>query len=74
MSVGKYSPTVSAAYASEIPYAIVLIRLNEGPTMMSQMTDCDPDLVEIGMQVEVVFEVWSESVTMPLFKPVEVGD
>ena len=65
---------VSAAYASEIPYAIVLIRLDEGPVMMSQMTACDPDRVEIGMKVEVVFEVWSDSVTMPLGKPVEVGD
>ena len=60
---------VAPAYASEIPYAIVLVRLEEGPVMMSQMTGCDPNDVEIRMPLEVEFEAWSETVTIPLFKP-----
>jgi uncharacterized OB-fold protein len=60
---------VAPAYADDIPYAIVLVTLDEGPVMMSQMTACDVDGVEIGLRVEVEFEAWSEAVTMPLFKP-----
>jgi uncharacterized OB-fold protein len=60
---------VSPAYAELIPYVIALIRLEEGPCMMGQLRDCDVESVQTGMAVTVVFEDWSEQVTMPLFKP-----
>ena len=61
---------VSKAYADEVPYVLALIRLEEGPTMMSALTDCDPESVESGMPVEVVFEQWSEDITIAKFRPV----
>ena len=61
---------VSEAYAADTPYVIALVRLDEGPVMMSHVTDCDPELVRSGMPVEVVFKAWSDEVTMPTFKPV----
>ena len=64
---------VSKAYAGEVPYVLALIRLEEGPTMMSALTGCDPEKVESGMPVEVVFERWSEDITMPKFRPVPVA-
>lgn len=36
------------------PYAIVNVRLPEGVTVQSVMTDCDPADVRIGQEVEVV--------------------
>jgi uncharacterized OB-fold protein len=46
-----------------------LIQLEEGPTMMSNIVQCDPDSVTTGMPVEVVFEAWSDEITMPQFRP-----
>jgi len=60
---------VSEAYAAEVPYVVALIQLEEGPKMMSNLVHCEPDSVEIGMPVEVVFEDWSEEITIPKFRP-----
>ena len=59
---------VSAAYASEVPYALALIELEEGPTMMSALCNTDIDDVQIGMAVEVVFEQWTDEITIPKFQ------
>ncbi|HVP22565.1 MAG TPA: Zn-ribbon domain-containing OB-fold protein [Conexivisphaerales archaeon] len=37
------------------PYAIALVQLDEGPKVLSQVVDCDPDKLEIGMEVEACF-------------------
>ncbi len=60
---------VSKAYADEVPYVVALIKLEEGPTMMSNIVECDVDEVKIGMQVEVLFEDWSEEISIPKFCP-----
>ncbi|MBM4761831.1 Zn-ribbon domain-containing OB-fold protein [Bacillus sp. B15-48] len=59
---------ITKAYLAETPYVIALIELEEGPTMMSNVVGCDPKTVEIGMDVEVTFEDWSEEITIPKFK------
>jgi hypothetical protein len=46
----------AATPAFRAPYAIVVIRLEEGPYMLSDMVDVDPAAVRIGMSVEVTFE------------------
>lgn len=60
---------VSPAYAADIPYVIALIGLDEGPTMMAQIVDCEPESVQSGMPVEVCFEDWTPDITMPNFRP-----
>ena len=60
---------ISAAYAAEVPYVIALIQLDEGPTLMSNVIQSDPERVTIGMPVEVVFEEWSDEITVPKFRP-----
>jgi len=60
---------VSAAYKPEIPYVVALVQLEEGPTMMSNIVNCDPDQVQIGLAVEVIFEDWSDEISMPKFQP-----
>ncbi len=60
---------ISEAYAADVPYVIALIQLDEGPTMMSNVIQSDPERMMIGMPVEVVFEAWSEEITVPKFRP-----
>lgn len=60
---------VAEAYAADVPYVVALVRLEEGPTMMSNIVGCDPESVRSGMAVEVVFEAWGEEITLPQFRP-----
>ena len=61
---------VSEAYAADVPYVVALIKLDEGPTMMSNVVQCDPETLQIGDPVQVLFENWSEDVSIPQFRPV----
>ncbi len=51
------------------PYAIAVVELEEGPRMMTNIVDCDPESVRIGMKVEVTFDDATEEVTLPMFRP-----
>jgi uncharacterized OB-fold protein len=64
---------VAKAYAADLPYVVALIQLAEGPTMMSNIVNCDPEAVVSGMAVEVVFEDWSDEITVPQFQPESEG-
>lgn len=72
--LGKvYSYTVvhrapSAAFSQSVPYVLAIVQLTEGPRMMSNIVDCEPGDVRIGMEVEVDFEKRAEDVGVPLFK------
>ena len=52
----------------EAPYVIALIDLAEGPRMMSQIVDADPDALAVGLSVKVDFAAWSEEITLPVFR------
>ena len=41
-------------YEDQKPYAIALVRLDEGPMVTAQLTDVDSAQVHIGMRVEMV--------------------
>jgi uncharacterized OB-fold protein len=64
---------VSAAYRPEVPYVVALIQLAEGPTLMSNVVECDPESVVVGMPVSVLFEDWSDEVSIPKFRPIVTG-
>lgn len=57
---------VSPAY--EAPYVVALIDLDEGPRMMSHIVNCDPEQIRVGQTVQVLFEDWSDELTMPVFQ------
>jgi len=59
---------VSKAYAAETPYIVALVELEEGPTLMSNVTGCDPDAITVGMPVEVTFEKWTDEISIPKFR------
>jgi uncharacterized OB-fold protein len=55
-------------FAAEVPYAVVVVKLEEGPKMTSNLVECPVDQIAIGMPVEVVFEEISPTVTLPKFR------
>ena len=65
---------VSAAFEADVPYVVAIVALEEGPTMMSNIVECDPERVHIGMAVGVIFEqrldeAGAASVVVPQFRP-----
>ena len=39
-----------------VPYALAYVTLEEGPTMMTNIVDCDLDALRVGQAVKVVFK------------------
>ncbi|HZJ46774.1 MAG TPA: Zn-ribbon domain-containing OB-fold protein [Pyrinomonadaceae bacterium] len=60
----------SSSFRDKVPYVLALIDLQEGVRMMTNVIECEPDAVEIGMPVEVAFEDLNESISLPQFRPV----
>lgn len=62
-------------FVDEIPYVYALIELEEGPIIGSNVIECKPEEVKIGMPVEVrLTEINHESgekFVLPLFRPVK---
>jgi len=58
------------AFADSVPYAPTVVELEEGVRLLSQVIDCAPAELEIGMPVEVVFRPVTPEVTLPLFRRV----
>ena len=52
-----------------VPYAIAYVTLEEGPTMMTNIVDCDLDAIRIGQKVRVVFKPTEGGPPVPMFAP-----
>ena len=52
------------------PYAIAYVTLAEGPTMMTNIVDCDLDGIKIGQKVKLVFKPTDGGPPVPCFAPV----
>jgi len=59
---------VHPGFAAETPYAVVVVELDEGPRLLSNLVDCPTADVHIGMPVEVVFDDMTPEVTLPKFR------
>ena len=58
-----------AAYREAGVYVLAYVELEEGPRVMTNIVDCDPDSVRIGQQVEVVFHDTGQGTALPRFRP-----
>lgn len=56
------------AFASEVPYAVVVVELEEGCKFVSNLLGVKPHDIRCGMPVEVSFEKISEDVSLPKFR------
>ncbi|MSQ06806.1 MAG: Zn-ribbon domain-containing OB-fold protein [Dehalococcoidia bacterium] len=51
------------------PYVLALVELEEGVKMFSNIVECNPRDVKIGMPVQVTFVKANDQVSVPYFKP-----
>jgi uncharacterized OB-fold protein len=61
VSVMKRTPQV---------YAIAYVTLDDGPTMMTNIVDCDFDMLAIGDKVTVTFKPAEDGTPYPQFRPI----
>jgi len=51
------------------PYVVVLVDLDAGARMMSNVVGCPPEDVEIGLRVALAWEPLSDGRHLPVFRP-----
>ena len=59
--------TYSVMRRAPVPYAIAYVTLAEGPTMMTNIVDCDFADIQVGMPVKLVFRDSPEGYPLPMF-------
>jgi hypothetical protein len=59
----------SVARREPIPYALAYVTLEEGPTMLTNVVDCDFDALAVGQPVELVFKTSEDGTPVPMFRP-----
>jgi uncharacterized OB-fold protein len=57
------------SFQKEVPYVLALVELAEGVRMMTNIVECGPEKIKIGMKVEVVFEDITDEIALPKFRP-----
>jgi len=62
------------AFASDVPYVVALVELEEGARMLTNLVDVapTPEAVRVGMPVEIIYDVVTESITLPRFRPRQI--
>ena len=56
-------------WRERVPYVVALVCLEEGPKLFTNIVDCRPEEVAIGMPVVVIFDQVSEEIVLPKFRP-----
>jgi uncharacterized OB-fold protein len=61
-------PPVLPAFAAQVPYNAVVVKLEEGPYLVSHLLDCPDDELAVGQAVEVVLVAVDDELTIPHFR------
>ena len=56
-------------FGERVPYVAAVVDLAEGPRMMTNVVDCEPNALAIGMPLTVAFEDRGDDLTVPVFRP-----
>ena len=67
-----YHRVYHPGFADEVPYAVAVIELDEGPRMVSNVIGIAPDKLACDLRVEVVYQPITDTITLPKFKPAAV--
>lgn len=70
-AVNTYS--VPAAFIEDLPYALAIVKLAEGPQMISNIVECNLAELRNGMALEVVFHEAAQGFVLPKWRPARGG-
>ena len=57
-------------FRERVPYIVALVDLVEGVRVTANLVECTPEVVHVGLPVEVVYEQVGEELTVPQFRPI----
>jgi hypothetical protein len=57
------------SFKEDLPYVVALVKLEEGPHLLTNIVGCDPQALSCEMAVEVVWDDVTEAVSLPKFRP-----
>lgn len=66
-SFAVFQHAYNDGWRDAVPYAVALVELDEGPTMISNIVGVELEQVRVGLPVSVVFEPVTDQVTVPRF-------
>jgi uncharacterized protein len=58
-------------FNERVPYVAAIVDLEEGPRVMTNIVECGPDDVAVGMAVEVTFRLLNDEFSVPVFRPTD---
>jgi hypothetical protein len=61
-------PPTLPAFADRTPYGAVVVRLDEGVFLVSNLVDCPVDEITVGARVELVLSAVADDLVLPLFR------
>jgi uncharacterized OB-fold protein len=56
-------------FKERLPYIAAVVDLLEGPRVMTNLVNCEPDDLRIGMPLVVDFRPLTDDITAPVFRP-----
>jgi uncharacterized OB-fold protein len=57
-------------FAEQLPYVVAMIELEEGVRMLTNVSDCAPEDVHVGLAVEAYAVECEEGLAVPFWRPV----
>jgi uncharacterized OB-fold protein len=57
----------------EVPYVAIIVTMDEGWEILSNLVGCPHDAVRVGLRVEVDFHEINGGVVLPYFRPIDEG-
>jgi uncharacterized OB-fold protein len=61
---------VEEMFIDDLPIVLAWVDLEEGIRMTTNIIDCDPEDVHIGMELEVAWRDVTDAISLPFFRPV----
>ncbi len=68
-SFGVYHRVYHQGFRNDVPYVVVVVQLDEGPRLVSNLVDCVLEEIQCDMPVEVIFEDVTDDTTLYKFSP-----
>lgn len=65
-----HRPNLPGVFGGRVPFVVVVVELDEGCRMVTNLRNCPDEEVEIGMRVGVVFEEVASGFWLPQFEPI----
>lgn len=65
-----YHRAFDPAFKEDLPYVTAVVRLDEGPHLLTNIIGCNPEDIRCDMPVEVVWEDVTKEFSLPKFRPI----